>query len=140
VEPNPQNVEILRQNLSADPGSFLVQAAAWSGETCLTFDDGRRGNESKVSGAGAISVRACTLDTVMREGGLASVDLLKMDIEGAERAVFLEGPLGFLDRTRAILIEFHGADLERDITAVLCARGFKLMQRGRKHYFLRTSS
>ena len=39
--------------------------------------------------------------------GFENIDLLKLDIEGAEREIFGTGDLDWMNRTRAIIIELH---------------------------------
>jgi FkbM family methyltransferase len=137
IEPDPGNVEILRRNLGDEKDVLLFEAAVWSGDSQLAFDDSRLGNSGHILTSGSLMVRARTLDSIVQEAGLKSIDVLKMDIEGAEQAVFLEGPVDFLAITKAILIEFHGTDLERQITKLLRGHGFVLFQAGRKNCFLR---
>ena len=70
-------------------------------------------------------VRACTMEDVMCIGGLSEIDLIKIDIEGAEKALLL-GNLGWLAATRAILIEIHDDFREPDLRRVLEPRGFNV--------------
>jgi hypothetical protein len=51
-------------------------------------------------------VRGITIGTLLREQDLSRIDLLKVDIEGAERELF-EGDTGWLAVTRTVLIELH---------------------------------
>ncbi|MEO1291586.1 MAG: FkbM family methyltransferase [Pseudomonadota bacterium] len=48
-----------------------------------------------------------TVETILAQHGVERLDLLKVDIEGAENAVFLDGPTGFLARTERIVCELH---------------------------------
>ena len=50
-------------------------------------------------------VRAITMDTLMRENGIESIDFLKIDIEGAEVEVFETYP--WIKKVRVIAIELH---------------------------------
>ena len=49
--------------------------------------------------------RAVTLPTLMRETGIESVDILKVDIEGAEKEVFSQ--CDWMDRVGLLAIELH---------------------------------
>lgn len=76
-----------------------------------------------IAGAGAlIEAPGVTLETLLSELGLSDVDLLKVDIEGAEIAMFDAAPDAVLRRLRQITVEFHdfidpaeGPDVERII-------------------------
>jgi FkbM family methyltransferase len=59
-----------------------------------------------LNGTGAITVPVKRLGTIMREFGHGSLDLLKMDIEGAEYAV-IEDLATTGIRPRQLLVEFH---------------------------------
>ena len=56
--------------------------------------------------SGSTEVPAKTLTTIMKDLGHERIDVLKMDIEGAEYSV-LEGLLGSAVRPVQILVEFH---------------------------------
>jgi Methyltransferase FkbM domain len=69
------------------------------------------GNDPSARTVGAVGeagkpVRGITISTLLREQGLSRIDLLKVDIEGAERELF-EGDRGWLAVTRTVLIELH---------------------------------
>ncbi len=55
----------------------------------------------------------------MQECGLESTDLLKVDIEGAEKQVF-DGVKAWLNVVKMIIIELHGsyplADFEKEVS------------------------
>lgn len=79
----------------------------------------------------AIRVATMTLPALMEEQGLESVDLLKLDLQGAERLVFTAGEQ-VLDRVRVIYSEvffeqlYAGAWLFWDMNEFLSGHGFKL--------------
>ncbi|MEN3368069.1 MAG: hypothetical protein V7609_212 [Verrucomicrobiota bacterium] len=79
----------------------------------------------------AIRVPTMTLPVLMEEQGLQTVDLLKLDLQGAERLV-LTGGEQMLDRVRVIYSEvffeqlYAGAWLFSDMNEFLSGRGFKL--------------
>ena len=57
--------------------------------------------------ADADTVAGLTLPDVMADAGMSRIDLLKIDIEGAEKAILDESFRGFLDRVGTIAIELH---------------------------------
>lgn len=52
-------------------------------------------------------VRAITVEDILERYALQRIDLLKIDIEGAELELFSAGDLTWLDRVDCIAIELH---------------------------------
>jgi len=115
VEPDPMNAAACRANLQNVPiDCQFRQAAVWSRAMGLmvergTFRDGRdwavtvrpaHGEEVPVT-------TAIDVGSLLDEAGLGQVDLLKIDIEGAERELFAEGASAWLGRVRNLVIELH---------------------------------
>jgi FkbM family methyltransferase len=81
--------------------------------------------------ARTIRVPTMTLPALMEKHGLQTVDLLKLDLQGAERFV-LTGGEAVLDRVRVIYTEiffeqlYAGAWLFSEMNEFLAGRGFKL--------------
>lgn len=128
-EADPDVAVYLRKNLAAAGAEAVevIEAALWSEEGSLTFsgegsDAGRVGE----SGAGTTKqVRAVRLSPYLKE----RIDLLKLDIEGAEIEVLREcrDALGQVQR---IFVEYHsfeGAPQCLDeLLGILRAAGFRL--------------
>lgn len=78
-----------------------------------------------------VQVPTMTLPSLLEEQGLQTVDLLKLDLQGAERSV-LTGGETVLDRVRVIYTEvfferlYAGAWLFWEMNEFLASRGFKL--------------
>lgn len=117
VEPDPQTFTKLERNLAGDRAVTLVNAAVTdeTGEVELFHPPGYSIASSlnaarDDAGASSTRVRACTLDELWTELGLDRVDLLKLDVEGAELDVLA----GFtrLDLVGAIIGEAHPDLLE----------------------------
>lgn len=79
----------------------------------------------------AIDVETLTLDTLYDRENLTAVDLLKVDIQGAEQRLIAGGTTA-LARTRAVVMEvnferfYESAPLFSEIDALMRARGFRL--------------
>ena len=106
VEPVPWNVEVLRANawrhgcgdtVSVHP----LAAGAESGEASLAIPaDGRSGTELAAPGGAGELVRVEPLDALVPE---VRVDLLKVDVEGAESDV-IAGARGLIERSPGLLV------------------------------------
>ncbi len=113
VEPDPGNFAMLMRNL-APYGQRVraLQGAAWarSGELELssTFGDGREWARAVQERTGdGERVRAFSMDELLGRMPGGRIDLLKIDIEGSESALF-SGDTSWLERVRHIAIELHG--------------------------------
>jgi FkbM family methyltransferase len=60
-----------------------------------------------------LSVQCVSLAEILDSHGLARVDLLKMDCEGAEYEILYNTPDRYLDRIREIRMEYHNLPAER---------------------------
>ena len=109
VEPDPGNLLMLARNTAGLDHVRLVAGALWPEDRPLLLDASANDPSARTVGtAGEVGqpVRGITVGTLLREQGLSRIDLLKVDIEGAERELF-EGDTGWMAVTRAVLIELH---------------------------------
>jgi FkbM family methyltransferase len=118
VEPDERNVAVCRNNLVAYGNrALLLHGAAWSESTRLrlsrgSFGDGREWSTQVCSPAGgsAGEIQAWDVGSLIDMAGAERVDLLKVDIERAELALFGDTAKSWLPRIRNICIELHGQD------------------------------
>jgi FkbM family methyltransferase len=121
VEPAPSNLELLRKNMAHYPNSVIVPGALWKDNSNVTVVDpggGEWGFQVAEGALGNSGVAALTMDGLMDQCGIDYVDLLKVDIEGAEKEVF-ETSSTWIDRVGAIAIELH------DHLKSGCSRAFR---------------
>jgi FkbM family methyltransferase len=85
------------------------------------------GTGSKVFPADGVgsTLRVETMDEVLRQAPEGRIDVLKLDIEGAEHEI-LRPPTPWLSSVGCVVIELHGAAAHRDIPGWLRAAGFAL--------------
>lgn len=146
VEAIPDLAESLRAKYAGDPRISIIAMALSdkSGEAQFEI------NQSEASSsllpidprnsewfardmrvARTVSVPTTTLPELMKREGLQTVDLLKLDLQGAERLV-LSGGAEMLDRIQVIYTEvffeqlYAGAWLFWEVNEFLSHRGFKL--------------
>jgi FkbM family methyltransferase len=143
LEPDPRLFRILRENVTrnslAQVTTLQVAAADVTGELTLQGCDIGGGNwglsklidHAKPVGAN-FRVPARPLDELLDDSGVEYVDLLKMDIEGAEELALRGMSAGLAShRYRRIILEVHPALLtERgssveNVIALLRAKGYE---------------
>lgn len=134
IEPDPDNVRVLKMNLrrQLEQGSVVLAAAAlydhdgWvnlAGEGwAYNHAVGKETEEGARVPAG-MRVPAITPETMIRQWGLEKIDLLKIDIEGAEDNLF-RGALEWLEIVETILLEIHSPEGEVRIRDILIQKGF----------------
>lgn len=124
IEPDPVNFDLLCRNTRSEPRIVPVQAALVGGRSrtvVLSQDRPAWGNSiGSVSEAGrGVEVQGLTLADLCAAHGFDSIDILKVDIEGAEEELFATPD--FLHMVRYVMIELHGAytldRFQRDIEA-----------------------
>jgi len=109
VELEPRNAELCRRNHAADPLVSVVTGAVWSARGRVGVKDVHDGEWAYRAQAaeGEATVPALTYAELLAAHDLPSVDVMKMDIEGAEADV-LEASWADIFRTTAVsIIEIH---------------------------------
>lgn len=108
VEMEAGNCEVLRTNTVGHAGVSVVQAALWSSSGTVFVDPGDYGEAGyRVEAApNALSVAAWSVVDLLDTLEWDWVDLVKLDIEGAEREVLADASR-WLPRTKHLLVELH---------------------------------
>ena len=113
LEPDHSNFKLLELNTAAYPQIRAVNSALWSENQQLnlfTPNGAHSGFCTLEKNSGSMqecgTVPAVNLDTLMKTQGLETIDVLKMDIEGAEKEVF-ENSATWIDKVNILLIELH---------------------------------
>ena len=127
VEPDPENCQLFLRNTAHLRDVQLIQGGLWGTTGWLRV---AQPNASKselrletAAGEDPSALRAYTIPDLLRERGWTRVDLVKVDVEGAEREIFAARDIGWLRGTRALIVELH------DRTTPGCAQAlFKVLQ------------
>lgn len=110
-----QNCEVLGAAVSDREGINGFSAASW---------DSSMGH---LSPDGELQVRSVTLDGCLYERhALRLPDILKIDVEGAERAVLEGGTRAITERHPVVFVEVHGSQQHADCRAFLVAKGYRI--------------
>jgi FkbM family methyltransferase len=122
VEPDPANYRLCQANLEPyRERARVMLGAAWSecGQLFLsrgTFGDGREW-ATEVLATHPVerepTVQGWDIPSLLKSFGASEIDLLKVDIEGSELALFGSSSSAWLPLVRNICIELHGPGCER---------------------------
>jgi FkbM family methyltransferase len=138
VEPDTENVKLLRKNTEQYPNIEIVQGAIWASSMRLTIKNRAvRPWAYQVSESPQGDIQGYGLNELSKGQNILFV---KLDIEGAEQAVF-QSNLEWLERTSALTLEFHDWMLPGEGTSRICLermmeRDFDLLVRGENIFFM----
>ncbi|HUU26023.1 MAG TPA: FkbM family methyltransferase [Methyloceanibacter sp.] len=108
LEPNPGNFALLQKNVQHNPRITPIQACLTGrpDQTVFISTAGRTSHfQTNTSGHGA-EVPGVSVEQLCLDQNVDRIDLLKLDIEGAEKDVLVHP--AFLDRVDVIAAELHG--------------------------------
>jgi FkbM family methyltransferase len=117
IEPEKNNFNLLKLNTENYANITAINAALWNNCEELTLFDVDLGNLGfmveenatllkPVVKNGKHTTRAITVDKIMQDHIIDVIDILKIDIEGAEKDV-LESCKNWINKTKSIIIELH---------------------------------
>ena len=122
LEPNPES--FVQADLNLRPygdRATLVCAALWDSNGTINF--GGEQTAARVGGGGA-EVKTITIPELLSKSEETEIDILKMDIEGAELVVLRSAAGIWLKRVRLLLLETHGYNVEREVIPLVEREGF----------------
>jgi FkbM family methyltransferase len=141
-EPMPANFQVLQRNHALNPRvatRWHVYPAAVTGAPRASIDLFFEADKTLSSYASAyqqwvpkaarrVSVPAIALSQILDTPGIGTIDLLKLDCEGAEYEILFDSPAGVLQRVSNIVLETHtgrgSPGTHRDIVNFLQAQGY----------------
>ena len=110
-EPERSNYEILEQNGKRFDNITTMKAAIWSSDTYVEIqnpnDEKWAFRVQQAANDGLSRIQALSIPTILKMAGADRVDILKLDIEGAERDLFDETSAQWIHRVGVIIIELH---------------------------------
>ncbi len=110
IEPEQNNFKLLEQNTRSYKNITCLQAAIWNKNEKLSITNPEGGaaefmfennirNDEMVNGI--------TIQSIIKLQGWDEVDIIKLDIEGAEKEVFSAEDLSWLKKVKLLIIELH---------------------------------
>ncbi len=109
IEPDEINADYLKRNVSEIENIKYLQVALWHRQCNLKIINPKDSpssfmvNENKDLG----NIEAVTINDIMLQFNLPYIDILKIDIEGAEKELFENNPQSWLPKVKCLIIELH---------------------------------
>jgi FkbM family methyltransferase len=109
IEPEPHNLNLLQKNIQNNPveNVAVINKAIWhqNKEVLIT---NRGGNSSifESEGVEQTKIQAITLEKLFEENNIKHVDVMKIDIEGAEFDLIINAPEKILAKIKYLTLEF----------------------------------
>jgi len=139
LEPDPWNFAMLEKNVRPYPKIRPINAALWEKSTSMRIthqDWGTAGRACEPDQDGTI--HAITIAELCRSFEVDHIDLLKVDIEGAEKGIF-ENSREWIGKVDRIVIELHDRYIQGCSESFFEAtRDFSHQQRGEYTHSWRT--
>jgi FkbM family methyltransferase len=116
IEPEDSNFRLLKLNTHPYSNITPIQAALWDKNEEINLVDPGAGkwgfmtemrNPAREAGSDIChTVTAMSLDKIIKDYNLENIDILKIDIEGAEKEVFSDSS-AWIEKVTSIIIELH---------------------------------
>lgn len=134
LEPDPENHSLAVQNTTGLPNVSVLQAGLWGCKTRLKVvnpDAWKYALQVEECPDGPISAESVL--SILEQTGWEHIDILKMDIEGAETAVFATDVDRWIGKVNVLIIELHqdvAPQCARLLCSALASADFRLSWRG----------
>ena len=146
IEPDPLNFSFLQRNTSLLNRVIVKHAGVWPRNVSLRLVAGT-GNEAFTVQEDSVlsnderqdSVVAVTIEGLMAERGWSTIDILKLDIEGADLDLF-QSSSNWIDRVNVIIVEANDAQRHGSTAtmfAATSAENFDAFIHGENHVLIR---
>lgn len=143
VEPEEYNFNLLQYNTFFYENITLYKSAIWNRDANLKVYDIGAGNWGFVVGDAERddknSFTALSIKSLLEASGFAEIDILKLDIEGAEKEVFSNNYESWLGKVKVLIIETHDGLKENcteSLQNAISNYNFVSFKKGEKFVFL----
>ncbi len=112
IEPDIENYELLCQNIAYYKQIRTLHKGLWNKDVHLKISDKFNGGKwamvvEEVGEQEPYDIDAISINKIMELYKLNSIDLLKMDIESAEKEVLSENYSNWLPKVKILIVELH---------------------------------
>lgn len=144
IEPETSNFRLLQYNTSFYKNIQLLKSGVWNSDCTLKVMDIGLGKwgfivvpcDPEEEGA----FKACSIKSILAASGFEEIDILKMDVEGAENEIFSSGFEQWLPRVKVLMIEVHDRmrrGCSKSLFKAISQYDFTLTVRGENLIFIR---
>jgi FkbM family methyltransferase len=145
IEPDKKNFEILGFNTKKYKNIISVNKAIWINDEMVSLENPVGLSNSYIFKKSNIeknenTIQAISINTLMDEFNILNINLLKVDIEGVEKEIFLQGNNNWIEKVDVISIEFHDNVVAGDISKLLISMNFDESEIGEKKIFRNLNS
>lgn len=111
VEPESSNFELLEFHTQKNPNVDRINAGVWSSNAFLKITN--KATEKwaftveEVSESDDYDVKSITIDSILKNSGCDTIDILKIDIEGAEKELLSKNVASWISKVKVLVIELH---------------------------------
>jgi FkbM family methyltransferase len=123
VEPAADNFAVLTRNFRDDPNVKPVCRGLWPTPGKLKVQRGATPEGYRVTEVVGeeYDVEAVTIEQLMKDHGLPQIDILKLDIEGAEYHLFSRNFESWIDKVGVVIFECNDSDVPGAAQSVFAA-------------------
>lgn len=113
IEPGTKNFEMLSKNAGHFKDVTLINGALWHSKSQVSVSDKYNMGEwgmvtEEVNGStNDDTISTVTIDEILEQHNLNHIDILKLDIETAEKELFSCNFANWLSKTKIVVIELH---------------------------------
>lgn len=144
IEPETSNYEMILMNTKEYKNVHVIKSGVWSKDCDLIISNLENANkwsfQVKEVPTGEGDMESISLDNIMDRYDLKSIDILKMDVEGAEKNIFEYNYDSWLSKTKFGFLELHetyAKGVEQVVNHRLTEYGFKKAQSGENIVFFK---
>lgn len=146
IEPEKRNFEVLQANIKNWKNITPLEAAIWSSDSPIWIKDTKKKSWSFETTAkqesNSESVFGISIPSLLKKYSLDKIDILKIDIEGAEGELFGKNTDDWLDLVSCVMIETHDKKIpgvSKIVDEALLGKGFtKFKTKDLSIYFLKS--
>jgi FkbM family methyltransferase len=109
VEPEPHNLSLLQENIKNNPVenvTVINKAICHQNKEVLITNRGGNSSIFEIEGVEQTKIQAITLEKLFKDNNIKHVDVMKIDIEGAEFDLIINAPEKTLAKIKYLTLEF----------------------------------
>lgn len=141
IEPENSNFKILLKNTESIRSIIPLQKGLWSKDVNLVIKNPENEKWSfitnEVENNEPHDIIGISVDSLLKEFEIETIDIFKIDIEGAEKEIFSKNIENWIKKTKWIVIEIHGEECKFVFENAMKTYGFKhIFTNGENQYYI----